>query len=389
MRHLRDGVPISWRRASLIVGDGLVNVRTARSTHPSLPTGLCIPPARLPSFSTCALRVFAATAAASDAALLPPTRPASSRSTSASPGHIPASSIMVARVRVSWVVAALTLVVSCVTTTHVAAHSSLVSPLEETYENACRLGGVNRHKGVNCPGPCPTKRKRKNYRVVTFRRGQRTPIEYLRNNHKGGFLRLSLVPVHQKMSHAAHARNAFRWSCWSHGRIGCGRGDCGTDRTRSRYRQHITIPDVFPDGDYMLGYAWYGGSFQQGDYYSCAHVRVQGGAPLRASYTATLEHARGGKCESTANRLGVCRREPCRGRRRTPMSPAEFSGSPPKILSSSIDARMGSPDDGNNRRNGGNNWRNRNKWRKKNNWRQNRWRRNKNQWNKNKRWQRK
>lgn len=304
---------------------------------------------------------------------------------------------MAPRLRSSWVVAALTVVVGCVTTSvHVAAHSSLVSPLEETYDNACRIGGVNRHKGVNCPGPCPTKKKRRNYRVVTYRRGQRTPIEYLRNNHKGGFLRLSLVPVHQKMSHAVHARNAFRWSCWSHGRIGCGSGSCGTDRTRSRYRQFMTIPDVFPDGEYVLGYAWYGGSFQQGDYYSCARVRVKGGAPLRQSYTAILEHARNGKCDSTANKLGICRREPCRGRRRTPMKPAEFNGSPPKILSSKIDARMGSPEKKDNGRKNGNNGRKNNNWRKnnwrKNQWRRNQWRRNQNRWKKNKnnkRWQKK
>lgn len=297
--------------------------------------------------------------------------------------------IMVSRLRLSWVVAVLTLVVSCITTAHVAAHTSLVKPLEETYDNACRIGGINRHKGVNCPGPCPTKRRRRNYRIETFRRGQRTPVEYLRNNHKGGFLRLSLVPVHQKMSHAVHARNAFRWSCWSHGRIGCGRGECGTDKTRSRYRQFVTIPDVFPDGEYVLGMAWYGGSFEQGDYYSCARVRVQGGAPLRSRYTATLENARNGKCESTANKLGVCRREPCRGKRRSLMRPAEFNGRAPTIQSSSIAARKGSPaGKKNNGSKGGNNRGKKNNWRK-NNWRRNRWRRNRNRWNNNKRWQRK
>lgn len=217
----------------------------------------------------------------------------------------------------------------------------MVRPLEETIGNACRIGGIKNHQHVNCPGPCPNKKKRNNYRVVTYRRGQRTAIEYLRNNHKGGFLRLSLVPVHQRTRHDVHARNAFRWSCWSHGQIRCRDGKCGTDRKGWRYRQFITIPDVFPDGEYVLGFAWYGGSFFQGDYYSCARVRVQGGAPLSKSYTATLEHARDGKCESTANKLGICRREPCRGRRRTLMKPAEFNGSPPKVRSCSIAAKKG------------------------------------------------
>jgi len=169
-----------------------------------------------------------------------------------------------ARFRVAHLVAAATAVVAALAA-RADAHSHLVSPLEATWENACRMGGTGRHTGKHCPGPCPTANRRRRYRREVWRRGQTVGVEYLRNNHKGGFMRLSLVPAHQRGDAGVHAANAFRWSCWSHGRIRCGGGDCGTDRSGNRYRQWVTIPDVFPDGLYVLGYSWHGGHFEQGD----------------------------------------------------------------------------------------------------------------------------
>jgi len=169
-----------------------------------------------------------------------------------------------ARFRVAHLVAAATAVVAALAA-RADAHSHLVSPLEATWENACRMGGTGRHTGKHCPGPCPKANRRHRYRREVWRRGQTVGVEYLRNNHKGGFMRLSLVPAHQRGNAGVHAANAFRWSCWSHGRIRCGGGDCGTDRSGNRYRQWVTIPDVFPDGLYVLGYSWHGGHFEQGD----------------------------------------------------------------------------------------------------------------------------
>lgn len=69
--------------------------------------------------------------------------------------------------------------------------------------------------------------------------------------HVGGFLRLSLVPLHHRFNAWAHKRNAFRWSCWDHGMVNCPQRnshECGTDRNGKRYQQWVEIPKVFPDG---------------------------------------------------------------------------------------------------------------------------------------------
>lgn len=68
----------------------------------------------------------------------------------------------------------------------VAAHSSCRSPLESTWSNSCRIGGIN-GAWKNCPGPCPRDPDRKNYRVEQFRRGQWIPFVYYKNNHSGTF----------------------------------------------------------------------------------------------------------------------------------------------------------------------------------------------------------
>ncbi|GAB0494656.1 hypothetical protein MMPV_005952 [Pyropia vietnamensis] len=225
----------------------------------------------------------------------------------------------------------------------VAAHSSLIIPKERTYETACRVGGMRSTSMSNCTGPCPTRKLRENYTIMRLRRGRRFPIVYYRNNHKGGFLRLSLVPVDQAMNHTAHRVNAFRTSCWSHGRVWCGRGVCGNDRKRSRYKQMITVPPVFPDGEYVLGFVWYGGGYQQGDYYSCARVRVHGGVRLRPTYRPVLTRTdKKGRCLSTASAIGDCAVEPCT-RKQYLRQPIEWANGrrPQLIHAAAINASLG------------------------------------------------
>ena len=85
--------------------------------------------------------------------------------------------------------------------------------------------------------------------------------------HPGGFTRLTLVPKDAWTSREAHDKRAFWYSCWSAGReactasnkdIGTG-GRCYDDKDGSRFGTSMTIPRVVPDGDYVLGYAWFGG----------------------------------------------------------------------------------------------------------------------------------
>ncbi|GAB0490233.1 hypothetical protein MMPV_001465 [Pyropia vietnamensis] len=160
----------------------------------------------------------------------------------------------------------------------VAAHSSCLHPLESTWSNACRIGGMN-GAWKNCPGPCPHDPDRKVYKVESFRRGQWFPLVYYKNNHSGGFMRLSLV---------------------------------------------------FPDGEYYLGYAWYGGSSRQGDYYSCAKIRIQGG-PIQDWWNPIYVNHRNGQCQTTAGALGQCRKEPCFRPTRW-IRPDDWNGHTPKRL---------------------------------------------------------
>lgn len=122
---------------------------------------------------------------------------------------------------------------------------------------------------------------------AVWRRGQNVTIEWHRNNHEGGFYRRSLVPVDNMFDISWHARTAFGWGCWSQGTFLCGglpaSGSCGTDLRGLAYSNNMTVPAVFPDGDYVFAMVWYGGidlpkrvTFFP-DYYTCAFVRIEGG----------------------------------------------------------------------------------------------------------------
>jgi len=123
-------------------------------------------------------------------------------------------------------------------------------------------------------------------------------------------LRLSLVPVKHRDDPWTHDRNAFRWSCWSAGEVDCPKRnefECGNDNHGRRYQQWVTIPPVFEDGLYVLGFVWYGGGYRQGTYWSCADVRIAGG-PLQDNFNPVFVHDR---CMSNTNALYQCSTQPC------------------------------------------------------------------------------
>lgn len=150
----------------------------------------------------------------------------------------------------------------------------------------------------------------------------------------GGMFRLSLVPLKRRFSSWAHDKNAFLYSCWDAGMVNCPSRSshaCGTDQRGKRYQQWVRLPTVFPDGDYILGYTWWGGSWQQGDYYSCARIRVRGGQLTASHQPAFTRSSRGGKCWSSATKIGQCRREPC-FRKMAWRTPAAFDRRKPKRI---------------------------------------------------------
>lgn len=269
---------------------------------------------------------------------------------------------------------ALSLALALSLSAQTSAHSTLGEP-KPTTSNVCRLGGTSHGAFMSCPGPCALHPS--NYEELNgtspanpariYGRGQRISVKYHRNNHgPGGFVRLSLVPLSEMMSKTAHARNAFHYSCWGAEAVPAKSNQRGTDRQGyslvaadgklhslpvSYLETHPTIPTAVPDGDYILGWVWYGGlggtiyqntkahPYMTGffaDYWACSYVRIQGGAQLAMSsrpvWAPDATKHWGAKCWSAADIPGVCTYEPCRPRSR-PTVPREFAnGRTPPIL---------------------------------------------------------
>jgi hypothetical protein len=246
-------------------------------------------------------------------------------------------------------------------------HSFLLAPKPDWTNYAqpeCRRGGTDGAVQENCYGPCGTAQYffDPNQQATTVTRGQVLNMQWGKNNHFNGFVRFTLVPKSQRMDFGSHDKFAFRYACWEAGSTPCSPGEyCGTDLQGIKYTADVQIPSVYPDGDYVLGWSWYGGTryynneemqkngisaqpghrSEYGDYYSCANIKIQGGAPVESQYTPVFYPAQAGRdgtCASAVSALGVCPVEPC-----TPkypvadMVPEPFNGkSPSPILSTDL-----------------------------------------------------
>lgn len=144
-----------------------------------------------------------------------------------------------------------------------------------------------------CKPPCPAVMRFGGYLhaqnspespAATWRRGETVAIEWHRNNRDGGFYRRSLVPVAHMHDPYWHAVDAFEWGCWSQGVFVCRGARCGTDKRKFAHRNHMLVPPVFPNGDYVFAMVWFGGLHYQHqkalfpDYYTCSFVRIHGGS---------------------------------------------------------------------------------------------------------------
>lgn len=238
----------------------------------------------------------------------------------------------------------------------------------------CRQGGEP-HVGVmNCKGPCDLRAMNLGYvnhgstsnPAAVYARGQRARLKYQRNNHgPGGFVRITLVRPEDMMDKSAHERNAFHYSCWGARPVASSPQDIQRDRygfsvngndgaehyfRKSFYETFVTIPPTVPDGDYLLGWVWFGGTgskitsdgVQQpspygyfGDYWSCSYVRVQGGVPLQSSYTPVflndMKQFSVQGCMSANDSPGVCVYEPCSVTGKYQLPRAFKAGSPPPV----------------------------------------------------------
>lgn len=98
-----------------------------------------------------------------------------------------------------------------------------------------------------------------------------------RNNHgPGGFVRHAFVTPDQMMDKKAHEAGAFHYSCWGAGTKVATKEESTRDEWQysitdadgeehtlpiAYYTSQVVIPDVIPDGDYVMGWTWFGGSF--------------------------------------------------------------------------------------------------------------------------------
>lgn len=225
----------------------------------------------------------------------------------------------------------------------VAGHSSLTLPTPFSYDVFCKTESAQ-----NCPGPCPVRDLKASPPVQTWARGQTVPLRWFRNNHEGGFVRWALVTPDKVNDQAAHNAGAFAYGCYSVGRYTCTAAEkathCGADNTGSGHRIEAQVPTHLPDGEYVLGWVWYGGfnhpNIEFSDYVDCARVRIAGGVPQTSSYQPVLlpgsDAAPEGSCEATRNSISQCRNDRCPGRPVSVMVPAEFAGGakPPPIPAS-------------------------------------------------------
>lgn len=209
-------------------------------------------------------------------------------------------------------------------------HSYLLVPRADWHnENRphCRRGGPEQNPVDDCRGPCISADSwfyNKTAATTTWRRGQHVLIMWTRNTHQNGFVRLTLVPREHRMSFVAHERGTFQYSCWDIHKRPCDpkRMSCGTDTFL--YQTSAIVPYV-PDGDYVLGWSWFGGygvsadgthRYNFGDYWSCANIRVAGGKSVVSKKNSLPTFVPGnsrGACSATTNKLHQCRVEPCKG----------------------------------------------------------------------------
>lgn len=153
-----------------------------------------------------------------------------------------------------------------------------------------------------------------------WKRGQVVNVKWARNNHNGGFVRLSLVPYHLLYDPAAHEKFAFYYGCWEQGSYRCGKTKkCGSDKKGLGFHRRVSIPNVAPDGWYVLAFMWFGGvEYKRSkgkfpDFTSCSLVRIAGGGFPSRRYKAFFDagdlgkYERSGKCLTSSPNPGQCR----------------------------------------------------------------------------------
>jgi len=200
-------------------------------------------------------------------------------------------------------------------------HSYVTSPMSRSDQKQSEAGC----RGPACLGPCDVPLAMKTRAAIATSRGSTLTIQWPRNNHAGGFIRFAWAPTSQSDNMAVFDSSVQQINCHEVG--GCGPsdpslpngGDNGAaDGSSKPCQTTIQVPANLADGAWTLQWAWFGGAFSLGDYYSCVDYQVSGGSALiSSSFTSVFvggDYTYPGqdKCKFfNTDKLHVCVDEPC------------------------------------------------------------------------------
>jgi len=198
-------------------------------------------------------------------------------------------------------------------------HSYVTKPTSRTNQKQTTTGC----RGPDCLGPCDTTVAKAKTKATTISRGASVNVQWPRNNHAGGFIRFAWTQTSGSDVHANFDNGVQEIHCHEIG--GCkpdnandpNGGDSGpADGSVNPCQTTINVPLYLTDGTWTLQWAWFGGAFALGDYYSCVDYVISGG-PTGAQlapvfYGGDYSYPGQNKCKFfNTDRLHQCVNEPC------------------------------------------------------------------------------
>jgi len=201
---------------------------------------------------------------------------------------------------------------------NVLGHSYLTKPISRSNQASSQTGC----RGPACLGPCDASAS-KARTPITIARGANIIANWPRNNHAGGFIRFAWAPTSSSDSHTAFDGHVQQINCHEVGAChpdsasAPNGGDSGPSDGSSRAcSSSLTVPMDLTDGKWTLQWAWFGGAFSLGDYYSCVDYQISGG-PSGAAVSPVFvggdyTYPGQNKCKFfNTDKLHRCVNEPC------------------------------------------------------------------------------
>jgi len=215
-------------------------------------------------------------------------------------------------------------------------HSYLTKPISRTDQTQSNTGC----RGPACVGPCDTPLADATRTPILISRGAEISAQWPRNNHAGGFIRFSWAPTSQSDTMSVFDNNVQQINCHEVG--GCypddptnpNGGDSGpADGSSRACTSNFTVPLALTDGLWTLQWAWFGGAFALGDYFSCVDYQISGG-PTGSSVSpiyvgGDYTYPGQAKCKFfNTNAIHKCVDEPCSNPGAIYPAEAEEAGAP-------------------------------------------------------------